>query len=214
MKKLIIAAMAAFLPLCASTASAQGLFSKKQPKGRQDLSAYMQGAVTEESGKVVFRQVVDAPGKTKSQLFQNLQQWASFRYMPNAIQGEWNDDNYFHNFDFAKVLTAEAGSGVIECQADEEIVFTNKTLARDASHINYTLRITVADGRVEAVVSNIAYTYNLSDTPSRIAAEDWITDKEAISKKGTFYKGSGKFRVKTVDLKNQLFKEIGEAALK
>ena len=63
-------------------------------------------------------------------------------------------------------------------------------------------------------LNNISYTYNLTETPDKIVAEDWITDKEAISKKGTLYRNAAKFRIKTVDLKNELVKEITEAAQK
>ena len=43
-------------------------------------------------------------------------------------------------------------------------------------------------------------------------AEDWITDKEAYNKKGTkFLKSTGKFRIKTIDLKDLLFQKASDA---
>ena len=43
-------------------------------------------------------------------------------------------------------------------------------------------------------------------------AEDWITDKEAYNKKGTkFLKSTGKFRIKTIDLKDILFSKAKDA---
>ena len=39
-------------------------------------------------------------------------------------------------------------------------------------------------------------------------AEDWITDGNAFDQKGKMKRFEGKFRRKTIDLKNQLIKEL------
>lgn len=211
MKKLMIAMMLAFMPVCIHTAQAQ-LFSKKNYKGKMEASAYMQGAVPEVNGKVEFNENFSAPGKTKDQIYQQVLSWANLRFMPETERGVWNDDNYFKNNEFSKVVSADKNMGVIVCQADENIVFTNKTLAKDYTRANYTLTIRVKDNGGEVTMNNIIYTYNLTENTERIAAEDWITDKEAISKKGGLLKGAARFRIKTVDLKNELMKEIADAA--
>ena len=211
MKKLMIAMMLAFMPVCIHTAQAQ-LFSKKNFKGKMEASSYMQGAVPEVNGKVEFNENFSAPGKTKDQIFQKVLSWANLRFMPETERGVWNDDNYYKNNEFSKVVSADKNTGVIVCQADENIVFTNKTLAKDYTRVNYTLTIRVKDNGGEVTMNNIIYTYNLTENLERIAAEDWITDKEAISKKGGLLKGAARFRIKTVDLKNELVKEIADAA--
>ena len=211
MKKLMIAMMLAFMPVCIHTAQAQ-LFSKKNFKGKMEASAYMQGAVPEVNGKVEFNENFSAPGKTKDQIFQKVLSWANLRFMPETERGVWNDDNYYKNNEFSKVVSADKNTCVIVCQADENIVFTNKTLAKDYTRVNYTLTIRVKDNGGEVTMNNIIYTYNLTENLERIAAEDWITDKEAISKKGGLLKGAARFRIKTVDLKNELVKEIADAA--
>lgn len=211
MKKLMIAMMLAFMPVCIHTAQAQ-LFSKKNFKGKMEASAYMQGAVPEVNGKVEFNENFSAPGKTKDQIFQKVLSWANLRFMPETERGVWNDDNYYKNNEFSKVVSADKNTGVIVCQADENIVFTNKTLAKDYTRVNYTLTIRVKDNGGEVTMNNIIYTYSLTENLERIAAEDWITDKEAISKKGGLLKGAARFRIKTVDLKNELVKEIADAA--
>ena len=207
----MIAMMLAFMPVCIHTAQAQ-LFSKKNFKGKMEASAYMQGAVPEVNGKVEFNENFSAPGKTKDQFFQKVLSWANLRFMPETERGVWNDDNYYKNNEFSKVVSADKNTGVIVCQADENIVFTNKTLAKDYTRVNYTLTIRVKDNGGEVTMNNIIYTYNLTENLERIAAEDWITDKEAISKKGGLLKGAARFRIKTVDLKNELVKEIADAA--
>jgi uncharacterized protein YjbJ (UPF0337 family) len=42
-------------------------------------------------------------------------------------------------------------------------------------------------------------------------AEEWITDDNAFNKKGKMKRFEGKFRRKTIDLKEQLIKELTQA---
>ena len=206
MKK-IITLLALVLPLSTATVMAQGLFSKKEyDGGRQDRSVYMQGAVPEFNGKVVFNKHIEAAGKSKSDLYKKMLQWASFRFNPETEYGKWPNADYFKNTEYARVLKAEAENGLLKIQGNEDMIFTNKALA------SYILTLNCTDGGIDVEMSNISYTYSLSDTPERIEAEDWITDKEAFNKKGQLSKGSGKFRVKTIDLKDRLFEEIEAAA--
>lgn len=212
MKK-IITLLALVLPLSTATVMAQGLFSKKEyDGGRQDRSVYMQGAVPEFNGKVVFNKHIEAAGKSKSDLYKKMLQWASFRFNPETEYGKWPNADYFKNTEYARVLKAEAENGLLKIQGNEDMIFTNKALAKDMAVASYILTLTCTDGGIDVEMSNISYTYSLSDTPERIEAEDWITDKEAFNKKGQLSKGSGKFRVKTIDLKDRLFEEIEAAA--
>ena len=209
MRKLLTALVAVLLPLC--VADAQGLFSNKEYSGgRQPREAYMQGAVPEVDGKVAFSKTFNAAGMSKFDIYLKLSQWATFRYNPDTERGKWNDADYFKNTEYARILKASAEEGTIKIQGNEEMVFTNKTLAKDYAIASYILLLTIKDGSATAEMQNISYTYNLTDTPERIEAEDWITDREAITKANKLNKGSGKFRVKTIDLKDELFKEIEE----
>ncbi len=201
MKKLLIAIMVAVLPVCVETASAQ-LFQKKDFQGRKDRKEYMQGAVPQANGKVVFTKEFN----TAKNAFDALKQWAGLRFMPNTQQGVWSDANYFNNGDFALAETPDQNT--IVCTGDEELVFTNKALARDASKVNYKLTLNITDTKVVATISDIAYIYNLTDVAERIPAEDWITDSEAFSKKGDLLRRVAKFRIKTIDLVDELFSEI------
>ena len=206
---MLMALVVALLPLC--MADAQGLFSNKEyAGGRQPREAYMQGAVPEVDGKVVFSKTFDTNGMSKFDVYMKLTQWATFRYNPSTERGKWNDADYFKNTEFARVLEASAEKGILKIQGNEEMVFTNKTLAKDTAIASYILMLTIEDGKVSGELRNISYTYSLTETPQRFEAEDWITDKEAITKNNKLNRGSGKFRVKTIDLKDELFKEIQE----
>ena len=209
MKKVLLALMVFALPLVAD-AQSKGLFAKKPVKTNKDMSEYMAGAVPEVDGKVMFSQNIAFAGKSKEQVFANLVQWASLRYMANTENGVWSDKDYYKNLEYAKVAVADEQIGQIVCLADEEQVFSNRTLSKDFCRMNYELDIKVESSQVVATVKSISYVYSLTDTPERISAETWITDKESINKKGNLLRVSGKFRIKTIDLKDQLFAEIAE----
>ena len=72
------------------------------------------------------------------------------------------------------------------------------------------------DGRLKVELGRIKYIYG--EEGSKIftyKAEEWITDKLAMNKKGTrLYRVSGKFRRRTIDRKDELFSEIRELLTK
>ena len=117
--------------------------------------------------------------------------------------------DYFRNLAYASAKVDESGNKTqIVCQGNEEIVFTNKILERDYAEIEYKLNITVDNGMAKATMTNIAYVYTFTSERERVTAESYITDETAFTKKGKFIKQNRKFRVKTVDLANELFSEI------
>ena len=62
---------------------------------------------------------------------------------------------------------------------------------------------------------NLAFNVDQGDGVfDRVSAEEWITDKECLNKKGELRRIPGKFRIKTIDLVNELKREITEAATK
>ena len=213
MKKVILSILVLAFPfmLCAQSS---GLFSKKKIRMNQQETAYMQGAVPIVDGQVVFSKNIVSPSGNSKKVFTDLLQWANLRYMADVEHGVWTDADYYRNLTNAMVKSADEQTGVIVCQADEELVFTNKVLAKDYCKVNYKLEIKVEAAVVKVTISNISYVYNLTDEPQRLTAEEWITDEEAISRKGKLYRVSGKFRVKTIDLQKQLFDEIAEVVAK
>lgn len=199
------------MTLCATEAQAQ-LLIKKNFKGKHDNAYYLAGAVPERDGKVFFADTIAVEGASKAQIYNGLAQWAAFRYSPSVENGEWTDDNYFANTEFP-IVNADAEAGSIVCLAQEYMVFTNKTLAKDYSVVNYTLSLDIQDGLVVATLTDIVYTYTLAeDYAERIVAEDWISDAEAINKKGELHRTVARFRIKTVDLVEELFKEVAASA--
>ncbi len=213
MKKIIIALFAVALPLMMQ-AQREGLLSRKAPKGKADTSAYSaQGAVPEEAGKVVFKDVIAAPDKSKEDIFNKVAQWASLRYEPNSMMGDdYKEPNFFKNLEFSKVKEANKQSGKIECQGAEELIFSIKPLAKNFTQAFYLLDLSVSEGKVEFMLHTLSFNVDQGDNEFlRMTAEEWITDSKCLSKKGELRRINGKFRIKTIDLVNELKKEISEA---
>ena len=77
----------------------------------------------------------------------------------------------------------------------------------------YFLTLTPGEGYCDFNLSRITYWYDDEDEDGgiKMIAEDWITDDNAFNKKGKMKRFEGKFRRKTIDLKELLIKEITQA---
>lgn len=212
MKKIIVAIIVATAPMLMQ-AQRSGLFAKKAVKGVSADSVYLApGAVPEEGGKIVFKDKIAAPGKGKSEIFAKLAQWASLRYEANSSRGQWTDADFFRNLEFAAVKKADKESGQIQCQGAEELIFSIKVLAKNYTQAFYLLDLTANDGCVDFCLHNLAFNVDQGEGEFvRTSAENWISDKECINKKGELRRIPGKFRIKTIDLVAELKKEIAES---
>ena len=163
----------------------------------EDQSKYMAGAVPEENGKVVFSQTINAPHLSKDHIFDAILTWANTRFKTD--KGNWG-----------MVAYSNKEEGQIACYGNEYLVFADKTFALDRARINYRMNFICSAGKCDVTVTNIIYVYPEA-TKERLAAEDWITDKQALSKDQTkLIRRLAKFRIKTIDL----VEELHEGALK
>ena len=213
MKRFMIALFAVALPMMIQ-AQSEGLLSSKTPKGaKADLSAYAaQGAIPEEEGKVIFRDVLTAPGKKKDDIFTKLAQWASLRYEPNSMMGTYKDPSFFKNIEYSGTKTADKSSGKIQCQGAEEMIFSVKPLAKNYTQAFYLLDLNVTDGKVDFKLHTLSFNVDMGEGKfTRVPAEEWITDKECLNKKGEMRRIPRNYRIKTIDLVAELKKEISEA---
>lgn len=212
MRRIVFLIAAVCLPLCISAQTA-GLFGASQASNKKvaDYSEYMEGSVPEVNGQIVFNKTIGAAGKSKADIYKAVAAWASARYMAEVENGKWNEPAYFRNLQYSRVMKADSQSGLIECQGNEEQVFSNKILSKDYTVIDYVLSLAIVDGKVSATIRNIVYTYDFQSDRERRPAEQVITDEYVFSKSGKWVKQYRKFRVKTVDLANELFKEIEQA---
>ncbi|MBR5336122.1 MAG: DUF4468 domain-containing protein [Bacteroidaceae bacterium] len=181
--------------LFATAAEAQ-LFKKREKAPVK--TEYLQGAVPVENNRVVFRHTIAAPGLSAQEIKQRVEEWYNTRYVKPTIIS-------------AKVLKSD-NSGTFEAKAEEYIVFKKKLLVLNRARIYYYLTVNCTDNGCEAIISRITYWHDdeAPDGGIRYNAEEIITDKEALNG-GKLRKHPGRFRTKTIDLKNGLFEEIEKA---
>lgn len=162
----------------------------------QEESRYLEGAVPEEDGKVVFsKTIIPKVSISDANLYDLMIKWADTNY-----KGE--EDNGLLN----RVLLKDASKKNIACGGETYLVFRDKLLVLDRAKMSYQLILEITSGKCEAVIRAIKYDY---DREKNLSAEEMITDKVALNKKkGKLNNYYGKFRSHTVDSVNQIFKSI------
>jgi len=158
---------------------------------------YMAGAVPLVDGSVVFTEYIDVPQLSTAVIFAKAKEWAIQRFQPSFDKSH------------SRLLYANASTHEIATAGDEYLVFSSSILSLDRARISYYLEIKCDTAKVRLRVGRISYTYATGEGDQHYRAEKWITDTEAMNKKRTkLYPGPGKFRCKTIDLKDQLFDEL------
>ena len=162
---------------------------------------YLKGAVTEVDGKVVFSKTIDAPGKTADQVFDIVKAYLE------KMTGEKNQVS-------ARIVIDNKEKHELGATFNEWLVFKSTAIMLDQTRMLYVIKATCSDGKANIEMANIRYIYDEERQPLHYTAEEWITDKEALNKKGTrLLPVSAKFRRKTIDRKDFLFNKF-ESLLK
>ena len=158
---------------------------------------YLEGAVPQVNGKVTFTTAMNVGTMSKEQIFETLLTWANKRFQPT--------DKFK-----ARVLYSNPEDGNIVINGDEFIVFSSTALALDRTRIYYHLTLSCQTGKCDITMNRIRYWYEEDrNGGEKYTAEEWITDEIALKKDKTkLYPICGKFRRKTIDLKDELFKDI------
>ena len=93
---------------------------------------------------------------------------------------------------------------------EEYLVFSTSALALDRTRIYYQMKITCEHGKSNIEMSRIRYWYDEArNGGEKYEAEKWIVDEWGLNKSKTKLAPiCGKFRKKTIDLKDELFMEI------
>ena len=183
------------LLLLAIPSSAQ-LFKKKN----KSIAAQHQiGAIPATNGHVIFEEFIKADGLTAAQVEERVGKWIESRYVqPNVIASHIYESN-------------QEGTTILK--AEEYIVFKNKAFVLSRARIYYYLTIESQDGGCKFNMARITYWYDdeADGGGMKMKAEDWITDAMAFNSKGKMKKFEGKFRCKTIDLKDQLVDELSKS---
>jgi hypothetical protein len=165
---------------------------------------YLAGAVTEKKGQVFFEQTYTVSGKSKVELFEILK-----NYTQSVVSGE-------NHLPQSRITELSVEEGVIAASIEETLWFKRTALVSDFARFFYQLVFEVSDGQFTVSLRRLRYIYEPMVTPGQdnvMLAEEWITDKEALRKDGTQLRRgtSKKFRVATIDRKNELFRGAGKA---
>lgn len=177
---------------------------QKEEKPNPDAK-YLEGAVTEVDGKVVWTMDVDVPGKTAEQIYDTmLQCFTDLTKTENQIEG-------------SNVTLVNKKEHIVVAAIREWLVFTDTFFALDRTKFFYTLIAYCKDNHLTVTMSRISYRYEEGRAPGGeyvYKAEEWINDENALNKRKTrLVPGSAKFRRKTIDRKDYLFNVIRKAAL-
>ena len=165
---------------------------------------YLKGAVTEKNGVVVFEETFIVPGKSKVDIFDSLK-----NYTQSIVTGE-------NHLPQSRITELSPNKDIIAASVEETLWFKRTALVSDFARFFYQLVFEVSDGQFKVMLLRIRYIYEPMATPGQdnvMLAEEWITDKEALKKDGTQLRRgtSKKFRIATIDRKNQLFRGAGRA---
>lgn len=160
------------------------------------LDTNISDAIPVINGKVTFEETIQADGYTKTEIKNIIDSWIKERFVkPVVISAK----QFIANNPHATILKGE-----------EYIVFKNKPLVLERARIYYYLTLTANEGSCTFNMSRITYWYDDEDDKGgiKMIAEEWITDENAINKKGNLKKFEGKFRNKTIELKNTLVNDL------
>ena len=158
---------------------------------------YLEGAITLKNGKVTFSTEMVTPAMTKEQIYETILDWANKRFQPSEKMN-------------ARVLFQNPEEGSIAIGGEEYLVFSNSALSLDRTRIYYQMKVLCENGKSNIEMSRIRYWYDEArDGGEKYEAENWIVDEWGLNKSKTKLAPiCGKFRKKTIDLKDELFMEI------
>ena len=163
----------------------------------QTEEKYLEGAITLKNGKVTFSSEMVVPAMTKEQIYETILDWANKRFQPTEKMN-------------ARVLFQNPEEGSIAIGGEEYLVFSNSALSLDRTRIYYQMKVLCENGKSNIEMSRIRYWYDEArDGGEKYEAENWIVDEWALNKSKTKLAPiCGKFRKMTIDLKDEIFKEI------
>ncbi|GAB6011867.1 DUF4468 domain-containing protein [Viscerimonas tarda] len=163
----------------------------------QDLSSYLKGAVHEVDGRVAFSKTIttNKPVSAK-RLFGIMEKWAKENYT--------GQDNTRRN----KVALSDSVTNDIVCLGDKLLIFKRTFAVIDETNMLYQLFFKVADNKCDVTVKNITYKIFGSKNNEYVPAEEMITDKYALNKKGDGFTRNAKYRVHTIDSINSIFTSV------
>ena len=199
MKRVLIAILA-LMPLLAIAQDNTWERIEQEPveAANPDAKYLVKDAVPVVDGKVCWTTTISAPGKSAQQIFAILhKQLEKMIKEPNQIEG-------------STIVVDDSVKYELGAVFHEWLVFRDASLALDRTKFNFVVEVKCSDEKAEVAMNRISYDYEIGRKKVHYG-EEWITDKNAVNKKHTrLYPISSKFRRKTIDRKDFIFKKFND----
>ena len=185
------------LPLCLMAGKRDYM---KDPK-------YLLGAVPEVEGVVTFQKNFSVTDKSEQQIKGIVHAYVTNSLVGGGIQNQQPE--------YTRIISDDEGAGTLVARIEEYMTFSHVFLNLDRTRFRYLISTAVRGQKVSLTITQISYYYN-EDMEGKngvpYKAEEWITDKVAVNKKGTkLYPRSGKFRRMTIDRVEEIWGGIMDA---
>lgn len=195
MKKIVLLLLL-FLPMVCMAQRSRDVNSQQR---------YLAGAVPMVNGYVQFDKTFFVKNKSKATLLQELQDYVQKELVDGPEQ-----------LPQARITEVSPDSGIIAASIEEYMYFKRTNWQIHRVRFYYQIVFHVEDGKFTVIMRRLHYRYDPEVTAGEFdedrRAEQWITDDAALTKNGTkLARISGKFRVHTIDRKNEIFREVGKA---
>lgn len=196
-RHIILLVLAAFIPACMVAQD------WKAPK-------YLKGAVPQnKQGVVYFKQDCNTAKEiSKAKIFTLLREYVADSLVagPNATKGQ------------CRIVEEDAEKGILAVRMDEQLWFKRSAWTSHGTRFLYDLVFSVQDNAYTVEMQRLRYLYKAQENenvePELRTAEQWITDSEALDKKGRLLRRARQFRVFTIERKNEVFEGAWKAVTK
>lgn len=169
---------------------------KKKDKDNKLDPKYNTGAISMVDGKVEWNHTIKLDGKSVEAIYESA----------NAIIQELLKQPM--QKPESRITAVNKAEHIIAAYMAEEMVFSNHLLSTDFCEFRYTLIATAKPGELQLRLCRISYLYDVGRKNEQVyTANEMITDEVALnSKKKKLYPTYGKFRIHTIDRKDEIFK--------
>lgn len=165
---------------------------------------YAKGTVPLVDGKVVWDYTIKVPGASSDDIFNR-----TMVILEELTKQEFSKPS-------SRLTAVNKKEHIIAAYFAEEMIFSQKVLAKDFCEFRYTVIATAKDGELNIRLCRITYLYDIArDNEAVYTAQELITDEEALNKDFTkMYSMPGKFRRATINRKDAVFSFIEEKITK
>lgn len=199
MKRILIAILA-LMPLMAIAQDNTWERIEQEPvePTNPDAKYLAKDAVPLVDGKVCWTTTISAPGKSAQQIFTILhKQLDKMIKEPNQLEG-------------SAIVVDDSTKYELGAVFHEWLVFRSAALSLDRTKFNFVIEAKCFDEKAEVAINRISYDYEIGREKVHYS-DEWITDENAVNKKHTkLYPISSKFRRKTIDRKDFIFKKFND----